>query len=137
VPAPTRTVRPVDAVEIQEQAARLLTRVRGELGYQEPKRNPFRFTARPIATPPRTRPLAVTVTALPVATPVFPFTLQGMAIDRVDDQSQRTAIVASASDVLLLKLGDSLGSFIVTRLDEAEVELTGADGTVRTLTLTP
>ena len=136
-PAATRDVKPVDASDIQEQAARLKTRARSELGYEDPKRNPFRFTARPIPGPTRVRPIEPTVTPLPVALPALPFTLSGMATERVEGQSQRTAILTSASDVLFAKLGDRLGSYTVTRIDEAGVELTAADGTIRTLALTP
>src|SRR5215212_80333 len=113
-PATTREVRRVDAVDIQEQAARLQTRVRSELAYQDPKRNPFRFTARPILSPPRARAIEAPVTPLPVARPVLPFTLSGMATADVEGQSQRTAILTSASDVLFAKLGDRVGSYTVT-----------------------
>jgi hypothetical protein len=60
-----------------------------------------------------------------------------MATERLDGPSHRTAILTSASDVLFAKLGDRVGSYTVTRIDEAGVDLTAADGTVRTLTLTP
>ena len=136
-PAATRDVRRVDAVDIQDQAARLQTRVRSELGYQDPKRNPFRFIAKPIPAPPRARPIEPTLTPSPVVTPVLPFTLSGMAIERVDGQLQRTAILTSASEVLFAKLGERVGSYTVTRIDDAGVELTAADGTVRSLRLTP
>ena len=136
-PAATRDVRRVDAVDIQEQAARLQTRVRSEVGYQDPKRNPFRFTARPMPATPRARPIEAAVAPLPVTVPVFPFTLSGMATEGVDGQPLRTAILTSGSDVLFAKLGDRVGSYTVTRIDEGGVELTAADGTARTLSLTP
>lgn len=136
-PAATRDVRRVDAVDIQEQAARLQTRVRSELGYQDPKRNPFRFTTRPLPATPRARQIDAPVTPLPVAVPVVPFALSGMATDQVNGAPQRTAILTSASDVLFAKLGDRAGDYTVTRIDDTGVELTAADGTVRTLALTP
>ncbi len=55
----------------------------------------------------------------------------------MDGQSQRTAILTSAADVLFAKEGDRVGSYTVTRIDETGVELTAADGTVRRLSLTP
>jgi hypothetical protein len=136
-PSPTRDVRPVDAIDIQAQAARLQTRVRSELGYQDPKRNPFRFTPRSVPATPRARPIEVAPAPVTVALSVFPFTLSGMATERVNGQPQRTAILTSASDVLFAKLDDRVGSYTVTRIDEARIDLTAADGTVRTLTLTP
>ena len=136
-PAAIRDVRPAEAVDIQEQAARLRTRVRSELGYQDPKRNPFRFTARPAQAPHILPSVEAAVTPPPVAMPLFPFTLSGMATERVDGQSQRTAILTSAADVLFAKEGDRVGSYTVTRIDETGVELTAADGTVRRLSLTP
>lgn len=136
-PAATHDGRAVDAVDIQDQAARLQTRVRSELGYQDPKRNPFRFTVRPIPAAPRARPIEAPITPPPVAASPLPFTLSGLATERVDGQSQRTAILTSASDVLFAKLGDRVGSYTVTRIDEAGVELTAADGIVRNLSLTP
>jgi hypothetical protein len=136
-PATTRAVRPVDAADIQDQAARLQTRVRSELGYQDPKRNPFRFTARPMPSAPPARAIEATVAPLPVSIPVFPFTLSGMATESVEGQSRRTAILTTASDVLFAKLGDQVGSYTITRIDEAGVEFTATDGTVRTLALTP
>ena len=136
-PVATRDVRPADAADIQEQATRLQTRVRSELGYQDPKRNPFRFNARPIPVAPRSRPIEAPVTPLPITLPVLPFALSGMATQSVDGQPQRTAILTSASDVLFAKLGDRVGSYTVTRIDEAGVELTAADGSVRTLSLIP
>ena len=75
-PTVTRGVRPVDSVDIQEQAARLQSRVRGELGYQDPKRNPFRFTARAVQTPHISPPVGAAVTPLPVALPLFPLRCQ-------------------------------------------------------------
>ena len=136
-PAVPPAVSPVDAVDIQEQATRLQTRVRGELTYENPKRNPFRFTARPTPVTPQARPIETTVAPAPVMPPVLPFMLSGMATESVDGQSQRTAILTSAGDVLFAKLGDRVGGYSVTRIDEAGVELTAPDGTIRTLTLTP
>ena len=138
VPAAPRDVRPVESLDIQEQAARLQTRVRAELGYSDPKRNPFRFSVRPAPTPGSIRPIESAVAAPSVAPlEVMPFTLSGMAADTVDGQLLRTAILTTPSDVLFAKEGDRLGNYTVTRIDEAGVELTAPDGIVRRLALTP
>jgi hypothetical protein len=135
-PPVARDMRPVETSDIQDQAARLQTRVRSELDYQDPKRNPFRFISQRLARQPRS--IDVVAPPPPVALPeAFPFTLSGMATDDVDGQPQRTAIVTSASEVLFAKTGEQVGSYTVTRIDESGVELTAVDGTVRWLALTP
>ena len=137
-PAAPRDVRPVESVDIQEQAARLQTRVRAELGYSDPKRNPFRFNVRtaPIPSASASRESAVAVPPV-AALDMLPFTLSGMAADTVEGQLRRTAILTTSSDVLFAKEGDRLGNYTVTRIDETGVEMTAPDGTVRRLTLTP
>jgi hypothetical protein len=136
-PVVTRDVRVTDTLDIQQQAARLQTRVRSELGYRDPKRNLFRFAIRPAPVAPQV-PHPVVSPVTPVAIPeVVPFSLSGMATDTVDGQPQRTAILMRGSDVLFVKEGDRVGSYTVTRVDDAGVDVLGADGGLRRLTLTP
>jgi hypothetical protein len=135
-PALSSDVPAGHAVDIQEQAARLQTRVRGELEYRDPKRNPFRFIAPQVPSARPSNELASV--SPPLAIPeVVPFTLSGMATESVDGQPQRTAILTMAADVLFAKQGETVGTYTVTRIDESGVELTAADGTVRRLTLIP
>src|SRR5689334_18530297 len=59
-------VRSQAGSDIQDQAARLQTRVRTELEYHNPKRNPFRFTERPAVI--ARQPVAAPPLAVPVVT---------------------------------------------------------------------
>ena len=60
-----------------------------------------------------------------------------MATDTVDGTAQRTAILSTPNDVVFVKSGDRVGTFTVTQVDENGVEVTGADGSIRRLVLTP
>ncbi len=44
---------------------------------------------------------------------------------------------STPNDVVFVKSGDRVGTFTVTQVDETGVEVTGADGSVRRLVLTP
>jgi hypothetical protein len=136
--AEIRDVRPV-ASDIQAQAERLQIRVRKELDYRDPARNPFRFGQRRAApaavrVAPAPLPEAPPAIELPVVQPL-PFTLSGMATDGPEES--RTAILTSGNDVVFAKAGDRVAGFTVTRVDENGIEVTAADGAVRRLTLTP
>jgi len=123
--------------DIQEQAERLQSRVRTELGYSDPKRNPFRFAPRrqpPIVT--RAIEPAPQV-VMPVIPERLPFTLSGLATDTVDGEVRRTVILTAGSDVLFVKEGDQVGGYMVSSVDESGVSFTGADGTIRRLPLLP
>jgi hypothetical protein len=136
-PAAIRPARATDSADIEEQAARLQSRLRGEAVYRDPTRNPFRFTVRPLIPPARVSgPPAAPVAALS-RVDVVPFTLSGMATDLVEGQPQRTAILSTGADVVFAKQGDRVGTYTVGRIDDTGVELIGADGTVRQLALTP
>jgi hypothetical protein len=136
-PAP-RDARPVGSTDIAQEASRLQDRVRDQLDYRDPTRNPFRFAPRPptasvasrIATPPSVSPTA------PAPAP-FLYTLSGMAADPISGGIQRTAILTSGSEVFFVKEGDNVAAFTVTRVDDNGVDLTGADGVIVRLTLRP
>jgi hypothetical protein len=139
-PAPTpaavpRGVAPV-GTDIEAQAERLQLRVRTEMEYRDPTRNPFRFNERraaPVRGPvAATAPLAVE--AAPSIQPL-PFVLSGMASDGAD--AERTAILTTAADVLFARTGDQVAGYTVTRVDDTGIEVTAADGSVRRLPLTP
>jgi hypothetical protein len=139
VPAARPAAAPRDSrpavSDIQAQADRLQVRVRKEMDYRDPSRNPFRFSHRPSA--PRPTPAVVeapVVLAAPTIQPL-PFTLSGMATDGPD--AVRTAILTTPSDVVFAKEGDRVAGFTLTRVDEAGIEVMAADGSVRRLTLTP
>jgi hypothetical protein len=121
---------------IEQEAARLGTRVRQEIDFQRPARNPFRFTARTagaVSAAPAPEPREPVAT-VPVAPP---FRLSGIAEDQIGERTERRAILSSLGDVLIVSEGDQLpGQFRVGRIDEAAVELINvADGSVTRLTL--
>jgi hypothetical protein len=120
--------------DIEEQAARLQVRVRRELAFSRPQRNPFRFED---ARPPE--PAAVLgVPAAPVEAPPLPtaplVTLAGIAEDGQGDGVERTAVISSSSGVHLVRAGDELlGLYRVGAIEGDAVELVNvSDGsTVR------
>jgi len=133
--ADSRVSRPV-ANDIQAQANRLQVRVRREMDYRDPTRNPFRFTERRAVPAPRAdRVVAPPAALAPPAAPRLPFELSGMASDGGD--APRTAILTTPSDVVFVTQGDHVAGYTVTRVDETGIEVTAADGSVRRLTLTP
>jgi hypothetical protein len=124
------------AGDIQSQADRLQVRVRKELEYRDPTRNPFRFNARPPAPQQVPAAVAPSVSLVPAVAPL-PFTLSGMATETIDGAPRRTAILSSGSEVLFVKEGDRVGSFTITLVNDTGVDVTAADGSVRRLPLTP
>ncbi len=137
-PAPRGAV----ASDIEREAERLQVRVRREVEYTQPQRNPFRFSAaRPEVerggdiSEPAPAPLAPPV-AIPFVAPLPPMKLAGIAEDQKGDQMERTAILSSPSGVLLVHEGDAVpGDYRVGRIESEAVELVKADGTSLRLTL--
>ena len=120
--------------DIEREAARLEARVRREVAYSQPQRNPFRYGAdRPTvsfaAGAADAAPAAET--PVPVAPQSPPVSLAGIAEDQVEQRVERTAILSSADGVLLVREGeDVLGQYRVSKIDSAAVELVRhADGT--------
>jgi len=135
-PAASPNARPSNAADIQVQADRLQVRVRKELEYRDPTRNPFRFNPRPQPPPQIAAAIAPTISQAPVIPPL-PFTLSGMATETVEGAPQRTAILSTGSEVLFVKEGDRVGGFTITLVNETGVDVTATDGSVRRLILTP
>lgn len=129
--------------DIEEQAARLQTRVRQETAYRDPQRNPFRFGARQAAVAQRSTSANMSVAPPSVeAAPLLPqapaVSLSGIAEDQVGERMERTAILSTPSDVLLVREGDEVmgGQYRVTKIDAGAVELLKlADGTTLRLAL--
>jgi hypothetical protein len=133
------------AAEIQEQASRLHVRVQEAVAYQEPSRNPFRFSARIHARPApvgtssaRLQPEGEPVTSLP-ARPTLPIALSGIAQDTVEGRTVRTAIISTPDGVQLLKEGEMLaGQYKVAAIGADAVELVRvSDGSTVRLGLKP
>jgi hypothetical protein len=132
------------ASTIEHEADRLQVRVRREVDYTQPQRNPFRFGAAradvdgggdipapaPVTAPPE--PLAV----IPFVPPPPPVKLAGIAEDDKGGQMERTAILSSPSGVLLVREGDAvIGDYRVGRIESEAVELVKTDGSILRLSL--
>jgi hypothetical protein len=133
----------IPASDITREAERLQVRVRREVEYTQPRRNPFRFGAgRPdaerggdIPDPAPPTPLPPIAVA-PVAPPPPPISLSGIAEDRDRARVERTAILSSPSGVLLVREGDAvLADYRVARIESEAVELVKHDGSILRLTL--
>jgi len=139
-PRPSAAPGDIRASDIEREAERLQVRVRREVDYAEPQRNPFRFGAGradadrggdiPAAAPPPP-PTVVPPIALPP-----PVSLSGIAEDQDGERVERTAILSSPSGVLLVHEGDPvLGDYRVSRIEAEAVELVKTDGSTVRLTL--
>ena len=135
--------RDVAASDIEREAERLQVRVKREVEYAQPQRNPFRFGAGradadrggdiPYTAPPPPQPAVVVPVAPPLPPPV---TLSGIAEDQDGQRVERTAILSSPSGVLLVHEGDAvLGDYRVARIESEAVELVKSDGTTLRLAL--
>lgn len=129
------------ALDIAEQASRLQTRVRGEIEYQEPSRNPFRYAARRPA-PRASDPEREAVVEEPEITPPVPeppsITVAGIATKTVDGTSRRTAVLITATGPIEVNEGDPVGAeYRVVRIEADAVELAATDGTRRRINLRP
>lgn len=132
------TAEAVVAYDIQQQADRLQARLREQVAYQPPSRNPFRFNERRVASGATTgAPGAMLVTgtpSIPVDPPLPPVTLIGIAQDDAD-VVERTAVLKTSEGVVLVKKGDPVaGGYVVSAVGADAVELTDAAGAIRRVT---
>jgi hypothetical protein len=143
-PPPSRSPQTAAAAsDIEQQAARLSTRLRRDSPYAEPERNLFRFgpkaAVKSAAPGPQSSAASPPVQILPQAPPPPPVSLSGVASDPDGQRTVRTAILSSPSGVLLVHEGDDvLGQYRVGAIGEDAVELTRlSDGTSFRITLKP
>jgi len=134
-PASSQAVRTPEshaATDIVREADRLQTRVRGEVEYAQPLRNPFRFGERTRAA--GSGLVASAPAAAPVVAPVpepLRVKLSGIAIDTVDGREQRTAILNTPSGLVFAHEGDDVaGNYKVGKIGEDAVDLIKTDGSV-------
>jgi Tfp pilus assembly protein PilP len=120
------------SIDIQEQATRLQTRVRQEVEYKEPSRNPFRFASR--------QPSRQTAPVDPAPPPVIavpeppPIRLSGVATEG----NSRSAFLQTVQGVIEVREGDTVPpDYRVSRITEDAVELVTGDGTTRRIVLRP
>lgn len=141
-PSPTTQPQAIPRSDIEREATRLEARVRREVAYAQPQRNPFRFDAgRPIAgsgIDVAEAPSAAE-TFVPAVPPTPPVSLAGIAEDQVEERLERTAILSSPGGVLLVREGeDVLGQYRVAKIESEAVELVRhADGTTLRLDFSP
>ncbi|MGE0444903.1 MAG: hypothetical protein AB7P99_06710 [Vicinamibacterales bacterium] len=134
-PAPAATPAvPVatTGAEIQHEAARLQQKVRGVIEYEPPTRNPFRFNAR-VEREVTARSTAIEfapVVERPAAPPV---TFTGVAIETVDGQQVRTAILGTPGGLVFAKVGDEVAGYRVSAIADDAVQLTAVDGSTLTV----
>jgi hypothetical protein len=135
-PAPRRRAEP--ATDIEEQAARLQSRLQVARAYTEPQRNPFRFAERRSAAPNPRESAPVVEAPLPIdLVPAGPrVSVAGIAEEQLDGRVERTAILSSPMGVLLVHEGDTvLDDYRVGRIEAESVELVRlSDGTSTQLT---
>jgi hypothetical protein len=148
--APGRVAAPVPAAatpgrladDIEEQASRLGSRVRTEIDYQPPARNPFRFGGRTVLrgpSAPQDPPVESPSTALPEVAPAPPppIRLTGIATSTVNGQRRRSAILLTPGGIIDAREGEMAGAYRVTRIEEDAVEVVGPDGLPRRLVVRP
>jgi hypothetical protein len=136
-PSSTEVVRSQTAAagaDIQREAERLGAKVRAQVEYSRPSRNPFRFGER---TAPRDRPSgtpeAQPLMSKAVEEPVR-IKLSGIAIDLVDGHEQRTAILNTPTGLTFAREGDQVADvFRVGRIADDAVDLLRADGSIVTI----
>ena len=123
-PASSRRANPPS--DIEREAERLQARVRREVAYAQPLRNPFRFGAMrstvrsEVEVPGIAPPENLSTPAL--APP--PVSLSGIAEAQSDQRIERTAILSSPAGVLLVSEGDEvLGQYRVSKIESEAVEL--------------
>jgi hypothetical protein len=150
-PGRTPTARPAGDAgaarvsdDIEAQAARLGSRVRDEIAFRPPTRNPFRFGARPPAA--RSAGASAASVSPPVAPaeatpepppPPPPIRLTGIATSTVNGEPQRVAVLLTSDGVVEARAGDMAGAYRVVRVEEEAVEVVGPDGMPRRLNLRP
>jgi hypothetical protein len=134
--APEPAVAPVAPVattgaDIQEEAARLQQKVRAVVEYEPPTRNPFRFTAPASRAAAAPAPVEFAAVAPVAAAPEL--TVIGVAIDTVNGQEVRTAILGTPSGLVFAKIGDLVAGYRVSAIAEDAVQLTAGDGSTITV----
>jgi hypothetical protein len=114
-------------IDIEKEAARLQVHRLQQPRYTEPSRNLFRFNAR--REPARATAGVVAVEPAPIVLPPPPprITLDGVAADTMDAQSQRTAILNTNTGVVLAKEGDEVAGYRVQKIAADAVELVKID----------
>ena len=126
---------PRELSDIVREAERLHRGVAGSAPFQLPRRNPFRFGARPVAAAPEPAGIEpFPEPAEPIAPLPPPVTLTAIATDAVDGIPQRTAVLSTPQGIVFANEGQVVGDFRVGAIDDTGVELISVgDESVRRL----
>jgi hypothetical protein len=125
------------ASDIQEQAVRLEARLRRQAPYQEPARNPFRFSQRraPQSALVPEAGAAPVIAVAPAARQLEAIALVGIAEDETDG---RTAILKTSQGIVFVRTGDAVGAeYTVGAIEASAIDLVGTDGAVRRISAAP
>jgi hypothetical protein len=120
--------------DIIREAERLHRGVAATAPFEQPRRNPFRFGARPAAAPPAADVETIAAPEpLPVQLPPA-ITLAAIAIDPVDGGTERTAVLTTPTGIVFAKEGQVVGDYRVEAIDDDGVDLVSVgDGGVKRL----
>jgi hypothetical protein len=123
-PAPARPPRDATTFDVHEAAERLHSRLDAAPRPQAPERNPFEFAAPPAPRVTGAASLATAAPVEPVGLPAPPFVLTGIAENKKDDATERTAILSGNNQVYFAKSGDRLiGLYDVVGVGADAIEL--------------
>jgi hypothetical protein len=117
------------AADIQREADRLHGRLQQVAAYRLPSRNPFRFNPRPDPPAPAPRPIVTEpITPVVEAPPTPRLVVAGIGEDHVGDEIVRTAVISTATDVHVVKVGDTIAdTYKVASISATGVELVRLD----------
>ena len=124
-----------EMTEIVREAERLHRGVASIAPFEQPTRNPFRFSERPLPAP-RPEP-ALAPFPLPEPPPLPPpISLTAIGVDVVDGVPQRVAILNTPQGIVIAKEGDVVGDHRVQTIGDEGVELVSTrDDSVRRLSV--
>jgi hypothetical protein len=130
---PPRQARPDDAPrpdqvaklveDVNQQVEILRERLELERRFVSPTRNPFRFNAAAPTAQVVPAPVEPVAEPTPVALPQ----LVAILTDKVEGGVARRAVLAVAGAVQILKVGETVDRFEITRIDADGVDLKGRD----------
>jgi hypothetical protein len=126
--APTVAHTETAAADIQREADRLHGRLQQVAAYRHPARNPFQFAARPAPAPAPRPMIAEPIVPVVEAPPAPRLVVSGIGEDIVGDEVVRTAIISTANDVHVVKVGDTIAeTYRVASISATGVELVQID----------
>jgi hypothetical protein len=115
--------RDATTFDVHEAAERLHSRLDAAPRPQAPERNPFEFAA-PSAPRVTAASMPTAAPLEPVGLPAPPFVLSGIAENKKDDATERTAILSGSNQIYFAKAGDRvIGLYDVVAVGVDAIEL--------------